>query len=813
MVVDQLSSLRVPSMNEHDLRILEFPKIIERLAEHTAFSASRELALRLRPLNDEDEVRRRLQETTEAKALTAVRTDVSVGGAHDVRQLAHHASLGGRLHPADLLDIRYTLESARTLGRLIVRLKDDYPLLAEIAWEIQPLTGIIDEIIRCLDDEGRVLDSASPTLTHLRRESRIARDRLMDRLRRILTNSDYATYLQDPIITERNGRYVIPLKVQYRGKIEGIIHDQSSSGATLFIEPLATVELNNQWHELQLAEQREVDRILLALSEVVGQDEPAISTNVAALAYLDLAFAKARYSFQLRATPADLVEAHWPLRAPTADHAETLAPSEHPLHLINARHPLLPAASVVPISVYMGGDYTTLLVTGPNTGGKTVTLKTVGLLAAMSQAGLHIPATPGSRLPVFTGIFADIGDEQSIEQSLSTFSSHMTRIVEILAQVDDQALVLLDELGAGTDPAEGAPLAQAIINRLLATGCLAVCSTHYSQLKVFAYGTSGVLNASVEFDLETLSPTYRLLIGLPGRSNAIAIAQRLGLDSRIIAEASELLSPDALETDELLDRVKRASEAAELALRYAEQSRKQAQEHQEQLRIKLANIEEARRQVLNEARAEGRRELEQVSAVVRQLRNGLLASAPDGRAVEAIRETIERLEKSLEPLAPVAPLAPRNTRRLLEGDTVRVNTLGQEGELLSLEGGEAEVRLGSLRLRTELASLSFVARSEAIESAATVRAGLPTVSSPGMEIDLRGLRADEVTSAANQYLDSAYLSGLPWVHLIHGKGNGVLKQVVRDLLRSHPLIDSFRPGEIAEGGDGITVVKLHKVSN
>ena len=798
-------------MDEHNLRILEYDKIIERLADYTSFSASHELALRLRPSMDERTVQQRLQETSEAKALIAVRTDVNIGGAHDVRDLARRAARGGRLQASELLDIKYTLQSARSLGRLLTRLKDDYPRLGEMAWEIQPLTPIIKEIARCLDDEGHLLDSASPTLARLRRDSLVARDRLMDHLRRIITNSGYAQYLQDPIITERNGRYVIPLKSQHKGRIAGIIHDQSSSGATLFIEPLATVELGNHWRELQLAVQREVERILRQLSDLVGAEEPAISTNVAVLAELDLVLAKARYSFAIKGTPADISEARWPLQEPTADDETDLAPSGHPLHLINARHPLLLADSVVPIDVHIGGDYTTLLVTGPNTGGKTVTLKTVGLLAAMSQAGMHIPATPGSKLPVFGGIHADIGDEQSIEQSLSTFSSHMTRIVDILQDIDQRSLVLLDELGAGTDPVEGAALAQALIGRLLASRCLALCSTHYSQLKVYAYSTPGVRNASVDFDLQTLSPTYHLLIGLPGRSNAFAIALRLGLDESIVERASALLSPDALEADELLNRVKQANEAAERSLLRAERSRERAEEKEEQLRIKLANIEEARRLVLEEARQQGRQELERLRQVLRRLRSGLLGSAPTTKVAEEIRETIAQLEQEMAPIAPARPPARHSKERLQVGDTVLVTTLDKAGELLRIDGEQAEVKMGGLRLRTELANVAFESRPEPApdETIASVR--LPVVSSPGSEIDLRGMRAEEIIPVVGRYLDSAYLAGLPWVQLIHGKGTGVLKQVVRDLLRDHPLISSFRPGAIAEGGDGVTVAKLHKV--
>jgi DNA mismatch repair protein MutS2 len=439
-------------MDAHYLATLEYPKILQQLAEYAAFSASRELVLGLRPSADRDEVRLRLQETTEAKRLLSTRVEVSVGGARDVRAAVRRASLESALSAEDLLDVGITLASARELYRKLSPLVDDYPLLAARAGEIRPLTHIIEEIQRCLDDDGQVVDAASAELVRLRREIYSAKERLLERLRRLVSDPSTAKYLQEPIVTERNGRYVIPLKVEHRGRIPGLVQDQSSSGQTLFIEPLATVELNNHWHELLIAERHEVARILRLLSEMVGDEAENVINNVRLLAEIDLALAKAHYSYSQNAQPAELSQERWPAY-PADASVETW---HNPLYLVRARHPLLAPATVVPIDVYLGGSATALVITGPNTGGKTVSLKTVGLLAAMNQAGLHIPAGEGSRLPVFTGIYADIGDEQSIEQSLSTFSSHLTRIVDILRQADAGSLVLLDEIGAGTDPVEGA---------------------------------------------------------------------------------------------------------------------------------------------------------------------------------------------------------------------------------------------------------------------------------------------------------------------------------------------------------------------
>ena len=794
-------------MDDKYLSALEYYKIVQQLAEHTSFSASRELALALHPSADADKVRRWIQETTEARALLSTRTDVTVGGAHDVRPLARRAALQAMLQPPELLDVCGTLVSARSLRLVLMRVADRCPLLAQRASGIDPLSHVIDEIGRCLDDDGDVLDSASPELARIRRASSDARQRVLDRLRRIVTASENVRFLQEPIVTERHGRYVIPLKVEFKGRIAGIIHDQSSSGATLFIEPLVTVELNNRWHELQLAERREIDRILSELSQTVGEEADAIVGNVTALAELDLALAKAHYSIAVKGVPAEVTVEGWPVTKPDIN----LEPDEHPLNLVRARHPLLPREAVVPIDVYAGGDYTVLLVTGPNTGGKTVTLKTVGLLASMSQAGMHIPAAEGSQMPVFTGIYADIGDEQSIEQSLSTFSSHMTRIVDILSRADSGSLVLLDELGAGTDPVEGAALAQALIAALLERRCLTLCASHYSTLKVYAFDAPGVQNASVEFDVDTLVPTYHLVIGLPGRSNALAIASQLGTPTEIIEHARSLVSPEELKTDALLGKVKAAREAAELAQQEAEASRARSRKLERELRAKLASIEQDRRQVLERTREEGRLELARLRGEIRRIR----AETRPGSALQVIQqasEAAEELEREIAPIDPI-PQPPCPPPELLQmGDVVYVTPLQQTGEVLRIDGQDAEVQAGGFRLRAPLGSLQFRSRPEPAPQAEPPSVRVPDVASPGIELDLRGLRAEEVAPMLDKYLDNAYLAGLAWAHIIHGKGAGVLKSVVRQFVGNHPLVSSYRPGEMSEGGDGVTVVQLQALS-
>ncbi|NLV74240.1 MAG: endonuclease MutS2 [Chloroflexi bacterium] len=783
-------------MHERYLEELEFTKIIAQLAEHTSFSAGRELALALRPSSERDVVAQMVAETSEAKALLAHRPDFGVGAAHDVRAQLERAAIGSLLDVQSLLDVRDTLHATRNVHHTLMRVQAEYPLLADWAQGLDPLELIYEEIGRCLDDDGRVLDTASPELMRLRAESELARSRLMERLRRLVNSASGARYLQEQIITERGSRYVIPLKAEYKGRIPGIIHDQSSSGATIFIEPLDTVELNNNWQSLQIQVAKEVERILYALSRMVGDEAETIARDVALLAEIDLITAKARYSYAQHAAPAEISPpraSDWP-----------------PLQLVRARHPLLPPETCVPIDVQLGGAFRVLLVTGPNTGGKTVALKTVGLLAAMAQAGLHIPAAEGSRLPIFDGIYADIGDEQSIEASLSTFSSHMTRIIDILRLASSHSLVLLDELGAGTDPTEGAALAQALLEELLERGCLVFCSTHYSQLKAFALNREGVRNASVEFDIETLSPTYQLVIGLPGRSNALAIAQRLGLPEDILAMARERISAEAAETDAILAQVKAASQAAEAdRARAAEHARTAARLEQDLMR-RLAAVEAERLEVLNAARCESLEEIERTRAELRQIRATWQnqGHTPAASTQEAERELV-RMARAVAPERPRPTPGAMPERPLQVGDTVFVNSLQQTGELLSLSPQGAEVRVGGFRLRTDPAGLRFYERP-APEPQPTRVTTKGAAASPGMELDMRGWRAEEVAPELDKYLNDAYLAELPWVRIIHGRGMGILREVVRQQIELHPLVASHRPGQRGEGDDGVTVITLAK---
>ncbi|MDQ4074815.1 MAG: endonuclease MutS2 [Chloroflexota bacterium] len=797
-------------MDTKSASTLELPKILERLAQHCAFSASKELALALTPSSDPAEVMRRLSRTTEAKELLSSKPNTTVGGARDVRPLAGQAAKAAVLQPDELLGVRQTLISGRTLRRLLTRLDNQYPLLARIAERIEPGDALIDAIAQAIDEDGSVRDNASPTLYRLRRELETAHNRLLDKLNRIVADSDNARYLQEAIVTQRAGRYVIPVKVESKGRIPGVVHDQSASGATVFVEPLATLDLNNRWRELEIAEQREVERILRELSGMVGEAEEDIYATVDALAELDLEFAKAEYAFQIKA------------REPFLADVDERAGTQPYLHLIEARHPLLRADEVVPLDVYLGPDYHVLVITGPNTGGKTVTLKTVGLLALMAQCGMHIPAADGSRLPVFDNIFADIGDEQSIEQSLSTFSSHLANITRILGNATEHSLILLDEVGAGTDPVEGSALARALLEHFLEENISALVATHYSELKVYAHGTEGVRNASVEFDLETLRPTYRLMIGLPGRSNALAIAERLGLPMPIVEHARSFISREELEVDEMLEDIKQSQESARIDRRLAEKDRRESEQIRGELRERIASIEEERRAVINAARQEAQIELDHVREQLQSITRRMERFGGKREELTDIRDLLQRLDSELKPISEIVPRRGDGDGQVADrpievGDLVWVPSLDRTGELLGISGDEAEVQAGSFRVRVALDDLELRApasRSSQPEGARAQRRerrasiSLPRVESPGMEIDLRGNTVEEMMPLLDKYIDEAYLSGLPSIRIIHGKGTGTLRRVVRDELRNHPLVKEHRTGEASEGGDGVTVAPL-----
>jgi DNA mismatch repair protein MutS2 len=787
-------------MHEKSLTTLEFPKILERLAREAAFSASKELALALRPSDQLADVRRWLALTTEARRLLDERPDVGVRGARDVRPHVAAALRGATLAPWELREVLVTLRASGHLGRIVRRLDDAYPLLKELAADLPARPALEGRIEESISEEGEVLDSASPALRRVRADIRAAQQRLQERLQTLV--NEFRAALQEPIITMRGDRYVLPVRAEAKSQVRGVVHDQSGSGATVFIEPLVVVEMNNRLRQLQLDEREEIERILFELSGLVAQDGSYVTLAVELLAEIDLQLAKARYAGEIRAS------------APIVDE-------QGRLRLIQARHPLL-TGRVVPIDFRLGDEFDMVVITGPNTGGKTVALKTVGLLALMAQAGMHIPAEDGSRMPVYSAIFADIGDEQSIEQSLSTFSSHLSRIIEILRQAGSGALILLDELGAGTDPSEGSALARAILTYLRERQIATVATTHYSELKAFAHEQAGVANASVEFDIETLSPTYRLSIGLPGRSNALAIATRLGLPEAIVTGAREFLGTAGVEMESLLEGLQADRRAASDERYHLSMERAEAEHLRREIEQEREAIAAERARILNEARAQARRELEALQVELARLR----AAAGRPQLTREAQDELRGQARALEERIAAEPTPTRRRRSaqaqeteerlpgpVVVGDTVRVRGMDQRGEVVSLSEarGEAEVQLGALKARVPLADLERISRRQARAEETRPALSLPPLEArptPDMQLDLRGWRVEEVLPAVDRYLNDAYLSGMPSVRIVHGKGTGALRQAVRAQLAQHPLVKAYAAAPAPEGGDGVTVATL-----
>jgi len=797
-------------VNPKYLETLELDKILAQLAAHTSFSAGRELALALHPSANIEDVRLWQQETAEAKRLLSERPGLTIGGVHDVRPLLKNAQIGATLEPQALLDVLSTVLGGKAVRRVILPMAEQFPALADVAQRIEECPKLAAEIARCINDRGEVISNASPELARIRRQLAVAHDRLMNRLNKLIASPSSASLLQEAIVTQRGGRYVIPIKTEFKARVPGIVHDQSASGATLFVEPLAVVELGNQWRQLQLDEQHEIERILKELTVAVGEHAAEIQSTVEALAELDLAFAKAEYAYELKAVEPDLLDKP---RRPAARKGRESAQVQFPeyLYLGHARHPLLPAETVVPIDVHLGGEFAILVVTGPNTGGKTVALKTLGLLAAMGQCGLQIPAAEGSKLRVFSGLYADIGDEQSIEQSLSTFSSHMTNIITILAEADESSLVLLDELGAGTDPVEGSALGRAILTELLERRIPAMVTTHYTELKLFAQATSGVENAAVEFDIRTLSPTYELTIGLPGRSNAFAIAERLGLPQSIISEAEKLISAEDREADRILARIRRSRKEIGRATHAAQSQLASARQREKEARRLLRAVERERSELLGEAR----QQLEALQEEWRRMQRKVERQEVTRQWLEQTGQRLQELEQAQKAARSALPEslissaeAVLPAEELQVGDTVWVTSLNQMGQILALVDDEAEVQLGALRTRVSALDLEKRQPVASPGGRSEVHVQLSRRPIPRVEIDLRGWRAEDALPELDKYLDDAYLASLPYAHIIHGKGTGTLRRVVREALADHPLVASFRPGELDEGGEGVTVVQF-----
>ena len=792
-------------MDDRTIAVLELPAVLERLASQTAFSAGRQAALALRPVSDLDVARARQQETAEAIALDRDGVTIPLAGAREVRDRAEAAARGAVLTPAELLDIASLARAAMTVRRVLLRLEEDAPRLAKVAGGIGELGAIRTLIEEALDDRGGVRDSASPELAQIRRESNTAHERLKSRMEAIAGASGIRNALQEAIVVMRDGRYVLPVKADFRGAVRGVVHDTSASGATVYVEPLAVVELGNEWRELQVQERHEVERILRDISAAVGEQSADLQDAVERLAHLDVAQAKARLATALDATQLAMQgpSQRWLVEAPAE------------YRLVEASHPLL-HAPVVPTSIRVGGEFDALLITGPNTGGKTVALKTAGLLCLMALTGLPVPAASGSQIPVYSAVFADIGDEQSIEQSLSTFSGHITAIIDIIERAGPASLVLLDEMGAGTDPTEGAVLGIAIVERLVSQGASLIATTHHSELKVYAHQTPRVRNASVEFDLTTLRPTYRLTIGLPGQSNALAIARNLGMPAEVIDRARAGLSNETREMESLLGDLRSQLTAAEERAAHAATDAATAETLRIDLERQVRETRDDLARLRDDARTRARRQLREVERLVDRTRREVESARLDQAKadLERVRGAVARVEPApqaeVEALPEPRPLMDPADFLVEPGATVWLRGISQPGEALTDPGpdGEFEVQLGALRTRVRLEQ---VERTEVADEAHRVvlgRMGVRAAPPAPVEIDMRGRTVDEALPLVDQFLDDAARSGRARVRIIHGKGTGTLRRVLRDSLGRHPLVTKFETAPQPDGGEGVTIAYL-----
>jgi DNA mismatch repair protein MutS2 len=785
------------------LRALEFAAIVEQLAALTAFAPSHELAEATTPLADDVHVGLLHDQTDEATRLLAEQSQATIGGARDVRQALERARRGGRLAPSDLLEIAGTLHAT---GLFAARLSEwRGPHLASVRGELDDAPQLHARIGRTVDEAGEILDSASPELAAIRRRLRTAQDRVRERLNTMLRATALAGVIGEAIVTMRAGRYVIPIRAEARGKLKGIVHDQSASGATLFVEPLTVVELNNTWTQASLDAAREEERILDELSREIEGRAEALLASLAALARADLWMARARLGMQLDAVRPQLAQ----------DAAE----------LLSARHPLL-GAGAVPIDLRIGErfGYRALIVTGPNTGGKTVSLKTLGLLALMHQAGLRVPAAEGARLPVFSRVMADIGDEQSIAQSLSTFSSHLRNVVRFVAAAGPGTLVLLDEIGAGTDPTEGSALAMAIVERLLAAGATVAATTHYAELKAFAQEHALVTNASVAFDVATLRPTYRLEIGLPGKSQAFAIAQRLGLPADILADARSRLAAEHVSMEETLAAIGRAETERTEELERARGERQAAEADRERARSGITRARGEAAQMLAEARraadellALAEREVEGVRRELtrqRNVRGARSAGSPAQKAFDDLAGRASRARAAIEGSAVATPgTQAGETQQPRVGLWGRSRTLGSAGRIVEVSGRTGRVTLETEGARLVLPGDDIEIVDEPITGPAPrdeemVELRRLAASRIAPRLDLRGERVEAAIEQLGAYLDEALLAGLDEAVIVHGAGTGALRRAIREFLAQHPRVRSTRPGRREEGGDGATVAEL-----
>ncbi len=780
---------------DRELRVLEFTKIRERLAAHALTELGAEECLSLRPSHDFSEVRRSLDETEEACVLLSYLGGSPLSAFEDVREQLTLAQKGACLSPRALLAIAGCLRAARTARSALVKEREDTPILTGLASRLTALESLENDITGAIISEEEIADRASADLYQIRRQIRGANERMREKLNQMIRSSSFAKNLQDAIITMRGDRYCIPVKAECRQNVPGLVHDQSATGATLFIEPMVVVELGNDLKQLHAREQQEIARILQALSDQLKPHAESVLLNIELMARLDFAFAKGLLSREMRGVLPKLNQRGY-------------------VRVVRARHPLIDPDKVVPSDLWLGDAFTTLVITGPNTGGKTVTLKTVGLFTLMAQAGLHVPADLGTELSVFGRVYADIGDEQSIEQSLSTFSSHMTNIVEIMRDVRDNDLVLFDELGAGTDPTEGAALARSILSALLKRGVRTMATTHYSELKAFALSTPGVENASVEFDVESLRPTYRLSIGVPGKSNAFDISRKLGLSQALIDEARALLSKDDIHFEDVIANAEYHRQVAERERALAEETRKETVRLRDEAEALRREIEQGRQKSLQKAKDDARRVMEnarrEADAIIAELKAMKQRAQTPEHEVQKLKKRMEDgLDALSEGLSQQSSANFTPPKTVKPGDSVEIVHLKTMGTVLAAPDSKGEVQLqaGIIKMKAHLSQLRLAEPPRAAASRVLNRTSSARPAVP-LETDVRGMNLEDALSAVDAYLADATLAGLNEVSIIHGKGTGVLRAGIQRHLKTHMNVQKYRDGLYGEGEQGVTVVTL-----
>lgn len=790
-------------MKQKSKNVLEFRKIIDIVEGFAQTESGKDMVRKIDAKSGLDEVKKMQQETQEAYSMVMEKGKPSFGGAADITGYARRAALGGCISISGLLKCADTLRVARHIKNYIqLNRKDErvFEIIDSYAEKIYTSRYVEDEIFSAIISEEEIADDASPNLKRIRRDINTKKSQIKNKINSMVTSVDVQKYLQDNIVTMRNDRYVLPVRSEYRSMIKGMVHDQSSTGATLFIEPMAVMELNNVLATLRIEEKKEIEKILYNLSSMIAEIEEPINSNAKILTYLDFIFAKGGYAISINAIMPELNDKGY-------------------IRIKNGRHPLIDKKVIVPTNVWVGDEFTQLIITGPNTGGKTVTLKTLGLFSLMAMAGLHVPADYGTILSTFDAVYADIGDEQSIEQSLSTFSSHMTNIVKIMNEVTERSFVLFDELGAGTDPDEGAALAMSVLDTLRSRGIVTAATTHYSELKLYALTNEGVCNGSVEFNVETLSPTYKVLIGIPGKSNAFAISKKIGLNQDIIEKAKDMIKKDTIEFEDVLNKIDKERKYIEQKRIEIDNAKLEQDKIIKDVKAKEKTIKEKNNKIISDANYEARKILDdakkEATEIINELRQlNLDMNAERSRKAYELRqnlnENLKKIDEVLfDELKPDAEDVEISDKVIKKGDYVLVRTLNQKGYIIDMDNKIANVQIGLMKIKVKLIDLvkikSDEEKKQVIKTHKMIKLRTKSVK---LSIDVRGQNLEEALMNIDKYLDDAYLSGLNEVQIIHGKGTGILREGIKQYLKTNKHVKDYRLGKFNEGGDGVTIVSF-----